>query len=348
VLGCNILPARTLRPQDKAAVERAFGALRTLLFAKLPGYTGVDVADRAAAPERDASLTMAQMEHLIAKWIVQVWQNRALGEHAPAWGPGEEHSPNSLFAAAMNQGGWALQVPRPELYYQLLPAHHVKIHLNRGVKIGGLWYGRNDHAIRSREGTLSARGGKHKGLWEVRSDPRDRRAVYFQDPDDPAVWHRAQWNGTPPGGEVPAFSDKTAEELLREARASGLAPRSDAALLPVLLRLVGEAAPVERWPTQLAKKEKEGRKKRRNLARQAAQGGQAASDRAAPAPGDPGPAREDDGTGTVVPLRRPGQAVPGEGQRDRREGAARRPAPPGTLRDRLRRTSMLRIPGEGE
>ena len=95
MLGCNILPARTLRPQDKAAVERAFGALRSLLFEHLPGYTGVDVADRGADPEADAVLTMAQMEHLIAEWIVRIWQNRALGEHAPAWGPGEEHSPNT-------------------------------------------------------------------------------------------------------------------------------------------------------------------------------------------------------------------------------------------------------------
>ena len=111
VLGCNILPARTLRPQDKAACERAFGALRTLLFEQLPGYTGVDVADRGADPEADAVLTMNEMERLIAEWVVRVWQNRVLGEHAPAWGPGEEHSPNTLFAAAMNQGGFALQVP---------------------------------------------------------------------------------------------------------------------------------------------------------------------------------------------------------------------------------------------
>ena len=58
MLGCNILPARTLRPQDKAACERAFGSLRSLLFEQLPGYTGVDVADRGADPEADAVLTM--------------------------------------------------------------------------------------------------------------------------------------------------------------------------------------------------------------------------------------------------------------------------------------------------
>ena len=73
-LGCNILPARVLRPQDKAACERAFGALRSLLFEHLPGYTGIDVADRGADPEAAAMLTMEQMERLVAEWVIQVWQ----------------------------------------------------------------------------------------------------------------------------------------------------------------------------------------------------------------------------------------------------------------------------------
>ena len=210
VLGCNILPARTLRPQDKAACERAFGALRSLLFEQLPGYTGVDVADRGADPEADAVLTMNEMERLISEWVVRVWQNRVLGEHAPAWGPGEEHSPNTVFAAAMNQGGFALQIPGPELYYELLPAHYVKIHAQRGVKIGGLWYGKSDPVLKPYLGKLSNRGGQHKGKWVIRSDRRDRRAVFFQDPADPAEWHVLRWNGLPPEGEIPVFSDKTA------------------------------------------------------------------------------------------------------------------------------------------
>ena len=36
--------------RGKAAVERAFGSLRSLLFEHLPGYTGIDVADRGADP----------------------------------------------------------------------------------------------------------------------------------------------------------------------------------------------------------------------------------------------------------------------------------------------------------
>jgi len=56
--------------RGKAACERAFGALRSLLFEQLPGYTGVDVADRGADPEADAVLTMEQMERLVAEWVI--------------------------------------------------------------------------------------------------------------------------------------------------------------------------------------------------------------------------------------------------------------------------------------
>ena len=140
VIGANILPARVLRPTDKQAVERAFSGIQSLLLELLLGWRGIDAADRGADPEADAVLTVAQAEHLIATWIVKVWQNRELGEYAPAWDPGTRHSPNTLFAAAMSQGGFALQVPAPELYYELLPVHLVKIHGRRGVKNRGLWY----------------------------------------------------------------------------------------------------------------------------------------------------------------------------------------------------------------
>jgi len=254
----------------------------------------------------------------------------------------------------MNQGGFALQVPRPELYYQLLPAHYVKIHADRGVKIGGLWYGRSDPALGPYQGTLSGRGGRHKGRWVIRSDRRDRRAVFFQDPADPSAWHVLRWNGLPPEGEIPAFSDKTAGELLREARARGLSPKSDADLLPVLLKLLGGLAPVGQWPTQLDKKGK------KNRARQVAQGDQAASDRAAPAARQPRPetaagtGQAEDGRGKVVPLRwaeqaaQAGAAVDAERRRRREEAVPQRPAPPGSLGDRLRRTSMLLLPEDDE
>ena len=263
-----------LRPQDKAACERAFGSLRSLLFEHLPGYTGIDVADRGADPEADATLTMNGT--FSTEWIISVWQNRALGQHAPAWGPGGEHSPNTLFAAAMNQGGFALQIPRPELYYELLPVHHVKIHADRGVKIGGLWYGRADPALKPYEGKPSGRGGKHKDAWVIHDDRRDRRQVFFQDPADPGTWHALRWNGLPPEGERFPRSRTRPRTMLCQARAAGLSPKSDEDLLPVLLRLLGGVAPVSQWPSRMGKKEKKSR------ARETAQGDQAARGQARP------------------------------------------------------------------
>jgi hypothetical protein len=342
VLGCNILPARTLRPTDKQAVERAFGAIRSLLLEFLLGYCGVDVADRGVDPEADAALTVTEMEHLIATWAVKVWQNRRLGEHAPAWGPGEEHSPNTLFAAAMGQGGFALQVPRPELYYELLPAHYVKIHGRRGVKIRGLWY--DGPALEPYRGRPSTRGGRHKGRWVIRCDRRDRRTVFFQDPDS-HTWQVLRWNGLPPQGEVPAFSDATAGDLLREARQRGVSPRSDADLLPVLLDLVGGLIPVGKWPTQMSKSQ------RGDHARQAAQAQAAQADRPAEAATAPEPATS---IGEVVELRWPErarqteEAVDAERRRRREAAVASPPCPPPLLGEALRSRSLFLLPDEDD
>jgi len=50
VLGVNILPARVLRPTDKHTVERTFAGVQSLLFELLPGWQGIDAADRGADP----------------------------------------------------------------------------------------------------------------------------------------------------------------------------------------------------------------------------------------------------------------------------------------------------------
>jgi hypothetical protein len=341
VIGANIVPSRVMRPTDKQACERAFGAIQSLLFEQLPGFRGVDVADRGADPEGDAVLTLAEIENLVATWIVSVWQNRKFGEYSPCWDPVGDHSPNTLFAAAMAQGGFSLEIPRPELYYELLPAHHVKIH-TRGVKIRGLWY--DGPALEGLRGMVSTRGGAHKRSWVIRSDRRDARTVFFQ--DDEHRWHELRWTGLPAEGEVPSFNDARVSDLLREARAQGLRPKSDTELLPLLLKLLGAHVPVSRWPGQMTRQEK------KSQAREAAQSDAAAADR--PAPPSAQAADKDPGPAAVVPLRRPDRAVQAraavdEQRRKRREAAVPvRPQPPGTLGDGLRRTSLLSIPEDDE
>lgn len=49
------------------------------------------------------------------------------------------------------------------------------------MKIRGLWYDDPD-ILADHRGELSTRGGKHKGKWVIRRDPRDRRQMFFQDP----------------------------------------------------------------------------------------------------------------------------------------------------------------------
>ncbi|GIE93915.1 DDE-type integrase/transposase/recombinase [Paractinoplanes rishiriensis] len=346
VIGANILPARVLRPTDKQAVERAFGAIQSLLFENLLGYQGVDVADRGVDPEADAVLTVEAMEHLVATWSVKIWQNRVLGEYAPAWDPGGRHSPNTLFAAAMAQGGFALQIPTPELYYELLPAHHVSVHGRRGVKIRGLWYdgpGLDDYRHEP-----STRGGVHKGKWVVRSDPRDRRTVFFHDPGG-GQWHTLRWTGLPAEGEIPSFSDARARQLLEHARQAGLKPRSDAELLPLLLDLLSDVTPVHQWPTQ-AGPAGTGKRHRTEHAREATRAAAAHADRPeAPPAAEPGCGQD---VGTVVPMRPVGRvaqvqtAVDAERRRRREAAVPDRPQPPPRLGDAFRRRSLFLLPAD--
>jgi hypothetical protein len=343
VIGANILPARVLRPTDKQAVERAFAGIQSLLLEFLLGYRGVDAADRGEDPEADAVLTVTAMEHLIATWVVKIWQNRELGEFAPAWDPGGKHSPNTLFAAAMAQGGFALQIPAPELYYELLPCHHVMIHGRRGVKIKGLWY--DGPALDPYRDGPSTRGGKrHKGKWVIRRDPRDRRLVYFQDPLT-HDWHTLPWTGLPPEGEVPSFGDARVEELLRQAQYRGLKPKSDAELLPLLLELIGAHIPVAAWPTQMPKK------KRKDHAREVLQAQAAAADR--PSAATVASATERDEV-AVAPLgwkqraAEAVQAIDDERRRRREQAAPERPPPPPRLGDAIRRRSIFAVPRDDE
>jgi hypothetical protein len=332
-LGANILPSRVLRPTDKAACERAFSTLCALLSEHLLGYQGRDVADRGADVEGDAVLTMEQMEELVAEWRIRVWQNRLLGEAAPAWDAGGRHSPNTLFAASAAQGGFAPRMLAPDAYYRMLPAHHVTIRGRRGVRIDGLWY--DGAGLDSYRGLVSQRGGAHKGRWVVRRDPRDRRFVFFADPGS-GEFHTLRWNGLgPDDGQVPAFSDARVHEVLAQARAAGLSPRTDTDLLPMLLELLAKAGQqVSAWPTRSAGKL---RSARTAEAREQARARAAQTDRAGT-----GPAPDEPGAPDLA------AAIDAERRRRREQATNRRPKPAAPLGEASSRRSLLRLPEDGD
>ncbi|MBC9718855.1 transposase family protein [Streptomyces sp. TRM66268-LWL] len=341
-LGVDVLPARVMRPQDKAACERAFAGIQSLLLELLLGYQGIDTADRGADPEGDATWTLSEMEHLLATWIVRVWQNRALDQYAPAWDPGGTHSPNTLFATAAAREGISLQVPEPELYFELLPVSYVKIHGRRGVKIGGLWYGRDAAVLDPYRSRLSARGGMHQGKWAISRDPRDARQVYFEDPAT-GDWHTLAWNGLPPGQDIPAFGDARVKAVLQEAARAGLKPKDDTELLPVLLDLIARHTPVEVWPTQLSKKQRVER------ARELARARAAATDR----PAQPVPSQSTPVPQGPAPVLRPVEIVEqtrsalAAQRRQRREQAlSDRPKPAPLLADTVRAQNLFLLPAQ--
>ncbi|MGW1049415.1 transposase [Streptomyces sp. NPDC002521] len=338
LLGCNILPARAMRPTDKQAVERCFGAVRTLLSEALLGYTGVDVADRGKDPEADAVVSVDRMEHLIASWVVRVWQNRLLAEHAPPWAPDQRHSPNTLFTAALARSGFALRMPTADLFYRLLPAHHVTVHRRRGVKVHGLWF--NGPALDDCCPRPSSLRGRNARRWRVNADPRDLREVFFE---LDGQWHRLRWTGLPPQGEIPAFSDVRAEELLAEATRRGLKPRDDGELLPLLLDLLEAHSPVAQWATRPGTKRERSRRSREDQRNRAADQDRHNPRNAEADTGRGGPEQQGR-THRERVHRQVGEAVDAERTRRRQALPEQSGSAPTRLGDSYRRRSLFALP----
>jgi putative transposase len=64
------------RPSEGGAVERPFGTLNTELFATLPGYTGSNIQERPEQAEKEACLTLRELEKLIVRYIVDNYNQR--------------------------------------------------------------------------------------------------------------------------------------------------------------------------------------------------------------------------------------------------------------------------------
>lgn len=58
------------RPSEGGIVERPFGTLNTDLFSTLPGYTGSNIQKRPEEAEKEACLTLRELERLIVRYIV--------------------------------------------------------------------------------------------------------------------------------------------------------------------------------------------------------------------------------------------------------------------------------------
>jgi putative transposase len=64
------------RPSEGGVVERPFKTFNTELFSTLPGYTGSNVQERPEEAEKDACLTLRQLEQTLVRYIVDNYNQR--------------------------------------------------------------------------------------------------------------------------------------------------------------------------------------------------------------------------------------------------------------------------------
>lgn len=65
-----------LRPSDGGGIERIFKTLNTEFFSQIPGYKGSNVKDRPKDAEKEACLTLADLEMLLVKYLVDNYNRR--------------------------------------------------------------------------------------------------------------------------------------------------------------------------------------------------------------------------------------------------------------------------------
>ncbi len=89
------------RPSEGGIVERPFGTFNTELFATLPGYTGSNVQERPKEAEKEACITLRELEKLLVRFIVDKYNqsiDARLGDQTrfQRWEAGLMASPNLI------------------------------------------------------------------------------------------------------------------------------------------------------------------------------------------------------------------------------------------------------------
>ncbi len=64
------------RPSEGGIVERPFGTFNTQFFSTLPGYTGSNVQERPPEADKEACLTLQELERLIVAFIVNSYNQK--------------------------------------------------------------------------------------------------------------------------------------------------------------------------------------------------------------------------------------------------------------------------------
>ena len=215
LMGASILPARKGTGPDKAVVERFFGSLKTMLLEHLDGYRGSDVSERGLHVEDKRKYTAAEFEELLLKWVILIWQNHPMEGVRP---PGavdqpDGWTPNMMYEESVRQHGIGQPLLTDDGYISGLPTKQVKVR-QAGIKIGPLVYDAPELGpFRSQPNPFSRGRDGLRNTYEVKTDKRDRRTVWFFHPTLER-WVPADWNGSP-REDVPVFGEEHVLQLSR-------------------------------------------------------------------------------------------------------------------------------------
>ncbi len=258
-LGISLQYARRRAPTDKAIIETTFDFVKEHFCARLPGFTGANIAARGVNVENRAVYFIDEIEELFAEWVATEWQQRV---HEGLFLPGSpklDLSPNDVYREGIARAGFVYVVPDATLYYELLPSEW-RVVGDNGVSVNGLFY---DHVrLNDYRGVPSEYGGKNCGKYPVKYDQRNLGEIFFFDyRATPPQWIALRWRGA--RSQPMPFNDHAlafAKNLCIERQ---LDPRQPAVLEGALRFLL------DRWDQQQFGTEKERRamvKRAANLA----------------------------------------------------------------------------------
>jgi hypothetical protein len=249
LLGASLQIARPFTPTDKAQLERFFLTLGSLLE-NLPGYKGPDLLSGSDHPERDAFYFTDELERIGWRWIGTVYHPRPHGGLKPRPVPLLHASPNDMLAEGLMRSGSVTTATDASLYYELLPTFWAHVH-EYGVDNRTLRY--DGDALEPYRGLPSEYGGKARGRWPFKSDPRDLSRIYFYDPE------RRRWatlTRRADGGDTRPFDDATLAWAKQEVRRRGGNPKKrpevEQALSQVLDAVRGDLADMDARQRQRA------------------------------------------------------------------------------------------------
>lgn len=234
-MGVSILPARKGTGPDKSIVESFFGSLKTMLLEFLDEYRGSDVSERGLDIEDKRKYSAAEFEDLLLLWVGMIWQNHEMEGVRPPWALDDDTkwSPNMLYEESIREYGMAQPLMTEDGYLSALKTKQVKVS-EKGIKIGPLIYDSPElDAFRGQPNPFSRGRDAKRNTYEVKTDKRDRRTVWFFDPAR-EEWVPVDWVGSP-REDTPVFAEAHVLKLSRLIKKSGYRAVSQKDLLPILM-----------------------------------------------------------------------------------------------------------------